>query len=621
MKKKKIFKYILSKVIAFTMVKSTSFAVDNNILDKSIIKEFNELNELDDVVFSSIIETSDKNLVVIGQATNKDVANPSLDTFVMKCDSQGNQEWIKNFGGSSDDCFQSVVETNDGGIVAVGYSSSTNAGFTNKGGSDAIIVKYDSNGNQQWVKNFGGSNNDYFKSVIEMSDGGIVAVGSSYSTNAGFTNKGGSDAIIVKYDSNGNQQWVKNFGGSSHDYFNSVIETSDGGIIAVGNSNSTNAGFTNKGDYDAVVVKYDKDGNELWVKNFGGINSDYFYSVIETSDKGFVAVGEGWSEDTVFNNKGDGDAIVVKYDKDGNQLWVRNFGEGIENIFNSVIETKSGDIIAVGMTAKFSDNEIGAVVFSSLVKYDKDGNELGVRNFNKGFCDIFYSIKETVNGDFIIVGGSMDFDMESMEENVSPIFLYYNENYESIFEQINEVELNPSIENLNNIREAVNNIPEGIFKEYFQNRLNELNISEEFKRKTASTNLDLYIKCENILIMSLDTNSVTFEDFSGIEDIIEENAINISINSSLPYQLNAYLPTEIQNSDKSNTMDKRILNIKENSEADYKEFSNINEKVVLKDNCSAGNDKQHNVDLKLNSGIAHEKDVYKTTIKFEAEQK
>ena len=621
MKNKKIFKYILSTVIAFTMVKSTSFAVDNNILDKSIIKEFNELNELDDVVFSSIIETSDKNLVVIGQATNKDVANPSLDTFVMKCDSQGNQEWIKNFGGSSDDCFQSVVETNDGGIVAVGYSSSTNAGFTNKGGSDAIIVKYDSNGNQQWVKNFGGSNNDYFKSVIEMSDGGIVAVGSSYSTNAGFTNKGGSDAIIVKYDSNGNQQWVKNFGGSSHDYFNSVIETSDGGIIAVGNSNSTNAGFTNKGDYDAVVVKYDKDGNELWVKNFGGINSDYFYSVIETSDKGFVAVGEGWSEDTVFNNKGDGDAIVVKYDKDGNQLWVRNFGEGIENIFNSVIETKSGDIIAVGMTAKFSDNEIGAVVFSSLVKYDKDGNELGVRNFNKGFCDIFYSIKETVNGDFIIVGGSMDFDMESMEENVSPIFLYYNENYESIFEQINEVELNPSIENLNNIREAVNNIPEGIFKEYFQNRLNELNISEEFKRKTASTNLDLYIKCENILIMSLDTNSVTFEDFSGIEDIIEENAINISINSSLPYQLNAYLPTEIQNSDKSNTMDKRILNIKENSEADYKEFSNINEKVVLKDNCSAGNDKQHNVDLKLNGGIAHEKDVYKTTIKFEAEQK
>ena len=135
-----------------------------------------------------------------------------------------------------------------------------------------------------------------------------------------------------------------------------------------------------------------------------------------------------------------------------------------------------------------------------------------------------------------------------------------------------------------------------------------------------SNNLDVYIKCENMLQMTLDTNLITFADFNGTEDIIKENIINININSSLPYSLNAYLPVEIQNADKSNTMDKRILNIKENGEADYKEFTNINEKVVLKDNCTAGNDQIHGIDIKLKGGIAHEKDVYKTTIKFEAEQ-
>ena len=68
-------------------------------------------------------------------------------------------------------------------------------------------------------------------------------------------------------------------------------------------------------------------------------------------------------------------------------------------------------------------------------------------------------------------------------------------------------------------------------------------------------------------------------------------------------------------------MDKRILNIKENSEVDYKEFANTTDNIILKDNCPAGNNLVHSIDIKLRGGIAHEKDVYKTTIKFEVEQK
>lgn len=103
--------------------------------------------------------------------------------------------------------------------------------------------------------------------------------------------------------------------------------------------------------------------------------------------------------------------------------------------------------------------------------------------------------------------------------------------------------------------------------------------------------------------------------------MVKENAVQISVNSSLPYALNAYLPTEIQNSDKSNAMNKEILNIKESTEPNYQTFNNINEKLVLKDNNPSGNNLYHNIDIKLKGGIAHQKDVYKTTIKFEAEQK
>ena len=182
---------------------------------------------------------------------------------------------------------------------------------------------------------------------------------------------------------------------------------------------------------------------------------------------------------------------------------------------------------------------------------------------------------------------------------------------------------NPTIKNISLARMWTNSMRESILKDEFQDNIDSISeiVDLQLERKISSSNIDVYIKSENMLSMSLDTNSIMFDDFSGVEDIEKINAVNININSSLPYQLNAYLPVEIQNTDKTNTMDKQILNIKENSEADYKEFKNINEKVVLKDNCTAGNDLIHGVDIKLKGGIAHEKDAYKTTIKFEAEQK
>ena len=189
-------------------------------------------------------------------------------------------------------------------------------------------------------------------------------------------------------------------------------------------------------------------------------------------------------------------------------------------------------------------------------------------------------------------------------------------------EAVAQAESDNTNHNISLARRYINMLPESSYKDQLQNQLSDIFSSDMvLDRKIATSNLDVYIKSENILQMSLDTNSISFDDFSGIEDVVKENAVNITINSSLPYQINAYLPNEIQNADKTKTLDKSILNIKENSESEYKEFANINEKVILKDNCSSGNYLTHGVDLKLAGGIAHEKDVYKAVIKLEAEQK
>ena len=190
-------------------------------------------------------------------------------------------------------------------------------------------------------------------------------------------------------------------------------------------------------------------------------------------------------------------------------------------------------------------------------------------------------------------------------------------------ESIELAKTNPTMENLSRARMWVNLIDDCSLKDQLQDEINNIaDIDDlQLERKSASSNLDIYIKSKNMLSMSLNTNSVTFDGYSGTEDMEMLNAVNISINSSLPYSLNAYLPSEIANSDKSEILPVDILNIKEGSETAYQTFNNTTDKIVLKDNCSNGNDLIHNIDLKLSSNLAHKADVYKTVIKFEAEQK
>lgn len=142
-----------------------------------------------------------------------------------------------------------------------------------------------------------------------------------------------------------------------------------------------------------------------------------------------------------------------------------------------------------------------------------------------------------------------------------------------------------------------------------------------FTPETVTSNLDIYIKSENMLSLSLDTNSITFENYSGVEDMEKLNAINLTVSSSLPYEVNSYLATEMQNANKNETLDKNILHVKESSQSVYKQFANTTDAIRLLDNQIAGNDNVHSVDLKLATSLAYKADVYKATLKFEVNQK
>ena len=334
-----------------------------------------------------------------------------------------------NFGGSGDDKFVSVIQVG-GGFVAVGHSNSFGngdlAGMTGKGGYDAIIVKYDEAGTVKWVRSFGGSGDDHFTSVTEVS-GGYVAVGYSTSIGSGdwsgTTGRGGQDAIIVKYDVNGSIVWKNIFGGSGTDSFASVVAVS-GDIIAVGHSDAFGSGdwseVDGKGSLDAAIVKFDQNGNKVWAKNFGGTGWERFISATAVSD-GIVAVGvtdmfrdDGDWAGSGVKEKGGVDAIIVKFDNQGEMIWAKNFGGSNVDYFYSVAAVPDG-IIAVGVSwlLSFGNGDWTGVQSNGnadaiIVKYNNNGGVVWKKNFGGSGIDYFYSVT-AVTGGCVAVGYSNAF--------------------------------------------------------------------------------------------------------------------------------------------------------------------------------------------------------------------
>ena len=256
------------------------------------------------------------------------------DVFLVKTDASGNQVWTKTFGGAQDDEGYSVLQTNDGGFLIGGVTSSYGAGSR-----DMWMIKTDPAGNLIWQKTHGGLSSDGAWYVDKTSDGGYILTGWTLSYGPGFI----GNAWLVKTDSLGNQQWNKFFGGDDVDRGYAVQQTTDGGYILTGYTDSFGAGL-----YDMLLIKTDPSGNAEWTKTFGGTGRDYGNSVQQTSDGGFIVLGYTLS----FGAGGD-DFYLVKTDMNGNEQWNKTFGGTASDVGFFVRQTNDGGLILTGHTLSF----------------------------------------------------------------------------------------------------------------------------------------------------------------------------------------------------------------------------------------------------------------------------
>jgi len=242
------------------------------------------------------------------------------DAYVRKYDGTGSELWTRQFG-SPDQDEASGVAADSSGVYVVGYTRGALPGHTNAGSQDAFLRKYDGNGNELWTRQFGSSGMEFALAVaVDMS--GIYVRGFGELTGGSLDN-----AFLRKYDTNGNVLWTQpiRFSGS---FANGGLATdSIGGIYIVGGIQGTWPGQTSAGEQDAYVLKYDSNGTELWVRQFGSSTWDEGRAVA-ADVSGVYVVGYTRGSLPGQTRAGQQDAFIRKYDADGNELWTRQFGRG-----------------------------------------------------------------------------------------------------------------------------------------------------------------------------------------------------------------------------------------------------------------------------------------------------
>jgi len=235
-------------------------------------------------------------------------------------------------------------------------------GITHSGATKKnwLTIKYNSDGDTLWTRIFDLSSSDWAYGATTDSMGNVIVTGKI------ITDSTGDDFCTVKYNPDGNILWIRTF--SNNDYTNeeahSVAVDSKGNVIVAGFAFFTSSGYS----YDYQTIKYDPDGNIIWVRTYDGGWNDIAEAVtVDDSDNVIVT---GYSDHNI-----NWDWCTVKYNPKGDTLWVRRYDFGIDDWARGITVNNAGDVIVSGALGHSQDR------LGSIIKYSRNGEFMWKKRF------------------------------------------------------------------------------------------------------------------------------------------------------------------------------------------------------------------------------------------------
>lgn len=314
-----------------------------------------------------------------------------LDGILLKLDEEGNEIWSRLYEGDIYDYLTSVQQTTDGGFIAIGSENSSSG----NGNYSVMLVKTDTQGQQEWINFLGVSSWWVGSEGQQTNDGGYIITGSRRTVVDGEYQK---DVLLLKTNIEGDEEWHQTFdmGYTTNDYGRSIIQTNDGGYVIAG------YGLNENEDDDVWLIKTDLQGVEQWNESFGGSLSDRPESIQQTTDGGFIIVGV-----TKSYGNGDNDVWLIKTNSQGQEEWSQTFGGSSSDWGYSVQQTTDSGYIISGSTYSYGNGECDVW----LIKTDSQGQEEWNQTFGGSYEDKGYSVIQTLDSGYIITG------VNEVEEN------------------------------------------------------------------------------------------------------------------------------------------------------------------------------------------------------------
>jgi hypothetical protein len=332
---------------------------------------------------NSVVHTTDGGYIIGGYTASYGLG--STDVWLIKTDANGEPLGARTYGDTAYDRGQAVVETSDGGYVVVGYTTSYGAG-----GTDVYAIRTDSQGDALWTRTYGGAGSDEGYGIAETSDGGFVIAGSTQSYGSGDY-----DVYLVRVDSDGNMLWKKTFGGEESDRGRAVILTANGGFLVAGSNESETPGTS-----DFYLIRTDPNGNQVWMRTYGGSDSDEAYSVIQTTDSGYLAVGSTRSYGAEGIN-----IYLIKTNPSGDTVWTKTYGGSEIDEARSVVRTDDGGYCIAGYTMSYGASASDVY----LLKIDSHGDSLWAMMIGGDEYDEAFSIDQSSDGSLIVTGYTLSY--------------------------------------------------------------------------------------------------------------------------------------------------------------------------------------------------------------------
>jgi len=320
--------------------------------------------------------------------------------FISKYDADGNLAWTRVLGASIADVSTSVSADRQGNVFISGYTWG-DLGGDNAGGLDAFVSKFDTNGNLAWTNQLGTTSFDESSGV--SADGlGNVFISGFTSGELGEVNTGSSDAFISKFDTDGNLVWTKQLGTPSFDASTSVSVDGLGNIFISGSTLGDFDG-TNAGSLDAFISKFDTDGVLVWTRQLGSSSTEISNAV--SADKlGNVFISGYTRSNLDGENAGNRDIFVSKFDTDGNFVWTKQRGTSSWEESTGISADGQGNVFISGFTTGDLDGANAGISDAIVSKYDTDGNLVWSKQLGTDSLDQSNGVITDLQGNVFISG-------------------------------------------------------------------------------------------------------------------------------------------------------------------------------------------------------------------------